>query len=422
MQSTRATPTPTAPEMDWSTPLLVANAPADEPGSPEFPLDDADPASNATTVLSSEPTRRAAAAAICERITESLARGRSLAAVSELFRIGAAEFSELPDGRLPDIVSAATFTASPLPEPEQVIRGVLHRGSKAVYGGPSKAFKSWSLQDMCIAVATGGDWLGFQTTAGNVLYINFELQPFAVHKRLLAICEDRRIAVPEKLHIWHLRGFGRPLSERLPELKRHMKGEGYNLVVPDPVYKTLAGRNENDAGAIAEVCAEIESVAIATGAAVAFGAHFAKGNAASKNAIDRMSGSGVFARDPDAIITATTHEELDAFTVEMTLRNFPQPENFVIRWQYPRMHRDGALDPARLKQPKMGRSPEHDVDEIVNHLEPGLTAKAWAIVCHDEAGITASTFWRLLRQAKRTGLVRKTCNGYELSTTPKVSN
>ena len=109
MQSTRATPPPTAPEMDWSTPLLVANAPADEPGSPEFPLDDADPASNATTVLSSEPTRRAAAAAICERITESLARGRSLAAVSELFRIGAAEFSELPDGRLPDIVSAATF-------------------------------------------------------------------------------------------------------------------------------------------------------------------------------------------------------------------------------------------------------------------------------------------------------------------------
>jgi len=39
---------------------------------------------------------------------------------------------------------------------------------------------------------------------------------------------------------------------------------------------------------------------VKTGAAVGFGAHYSKGNQAGKEAIDRVSGSGVFARDPIA--------------------------------------------------------------------------------------------------------------------------
>jgi len=314
---------------------------------------------------------------------------------------------------LPGIVSAAAFTALPLSEPAQVVHGVLHRGSKAAYGGPSKAFKSWTLLDLCIAVATGSEWLGFQTTAGKVLYVNFELQGFALHKRLLAICEDRGITVPENLYVWNLRGFGRPLSA----LKNHMAGDGYSLVVPDPIYKTLAGRNENDAGAIAEVCAEIESVAITTGAAVAFGAHFAKGNASQKNVIDRMAGSGVFARDPDAILTATTHEAQDAFTLNMTLRNFPQPPEVVIRWQYPRMRVDTALDPAKLKQPKLGRSSDYNVDDILTHLTPGMIATVWRTTCKEECGVGESTFWRLLQSARKSGRVKKIGKGYVLCST-----
>jgi len=121
--------------------------------------------------------------------------------------------------------------------------------------------------------------------------------------------------------------------------------------VPDPIYKTLQGRDENAAGDVGQVCNEIEAVAVQTGAAVAFGAHFAKGNAAAKQAIDRISGSGVFARDPDTIITATPHEEEDCFTVDMILRNFPPPGGFAIRWRYPRMVRDASLDPENLRKP-----------------------------------------------------------------------
>ena len=60
---------------------------------------------------------------------------------------------------------------------------------------------------------------------------------------------------------------------------------------------------------------------------------------------------GVFARDPDSILTFTKHEEEEAFTVEAILRNHPHAEPFAVRWQFPLMRRADELDPARLKQP-----------------------------------------------------------------------
>ena len=312
-------------------------------------------------------------------------------------------------GALPIIIDAATFTSIPLPEPPQVISGVLHRGSKAVYGGPSKAFKTWTLLDMCLAVATGTDWLGFNTAPGPVLYINFELQPFAVHKRLLVLAEIRGCEVPHNLHIWNLRGFSRPLSQLLPELLRQIQGEGYALIIPDPIYKTLSGKNENDAGDIGTVCGEIESVAVQTGAAVAFGAHFAKGNASGKEHIDRVSGSGVWARDPDSIITATTHEMEGCFSVEMTLRNFPPPKPFVIRWEYPQMRREDGLDPTALKQPKNngGRSTEFSPETVVGYLTEPMTALSWFKACQDECGISRPTFFRRVKEAHDSRLVER---------------
>ena len=308
---------------------------------------------------------------------------------------------------LPIIINAATFTATPMAEPPQVINGVLHRGSKAVYGGPSKAFKTWTLLDMCLAVATGTDWLGFNTAPGPVLYMNFELQPFAVHKRLLVLSEIRGCEVPHNLHIWNLRGFSRPLSQLLPELLRQIKGEGYALIIPDPIYKTLSGKNENDAGDIGTVCGEIESVAVQTGAAVAFGAHFAKGNASGKEHIDRVSGSGVWARDPDSIITATTHEMEGCFSVEMTLRNFAPPKPFVIRWEYPQMRRDDTMDPLQLRQPKCGRTVEFAAETIVNYLTEPMSPSDWLKVCQDEIGISKRTFYRRIDEAHHSGLIER---------------
>jgi hypothetical protein len=84
---------------------------------------------------------------------------------------------------------------------------------------------------------------------------------------------------------------------------------------------------------------------------VVFGAHYSKGNQAGKDAIDRIGGSGVFARDPDVILTMTSHEDKDAYVVDLTLRALPHVDPFVVRWQHPCFMRDAAADASRVKQP-----------------------------------------------------------------------
>jgi hypothetical protein len=80
-----------------------------------------------------------------------------------------------------------------------------------------------------------------------------------------------------------------------------------------------------------------------------FGAHFSKGNQAGKESIDRIGGSGVFARDPDVILTMTPHEEDDAHVIDLTLRALPPVKPFVVRWCESIFITDRNADPAALK-------------------------------------------------------------------------
>ena len=141
----------------------------------------------------------------------------------------------------------------------------------------------------------------------------------------------------------------------------------------------------------------VERVSVETGAAIAFGAHFSKGNQSGKNAIDRVSGSGVFARDPDTLVSFTAHEEADCFTVETTLRNLPPSEPFVVRWEYPLFVRDDLLDPLNLKT--VGRPSKYTVDDAFGQLgDLSLTCEEWA----QRIGCTTKTLRPLRDELART--------------------
>lgn len=305
-----------------------------------------------------------------------------------------------PPPRFPPIVKAKDLCHGLIVEPPELIEGVLHQGSKMIYGGPSKSFKSWALLDLCISVAAGVPWLGFNTIQRRTLYVNLELQDFAVKKRIRAVCNAKGIPVPDLFNVWNLRGDSCPLNQILPELLAQIEGEEHGLVVPDPIYKTLAGRDENSAGDIGQVCNEIEQVAVRTGAAVAFGAHFAKGDASKKESIDRIAGSGVFARDPDSILVATYHEEKDSLTISTILRNFPPVEDFVVKWNFPLLTPNPALDPADIR--KGGRTEEFTADRLLGCLKDGATSLEWQKAALETLGCARATFHR-----KRVGLEKR---------------
>lgn len=313
--------------------------------------------------------------------------------------------------KLPPLVDAAAVLAAPPALPAELIEGILHQSSKAVIGGPSKGNKTWCLTDMAAAVATGSPWWGFETRKARVLYLNMEVQHAFFVKRLAAICEAKRITVsPSQLTIWPLRGYCADLSHLADEIIRQVRGKAFGLIIIDPIYKVTGGRDENSAGDIAALLNEIERLAVQSGAAVAFGAHFSKGNQAAKESIDRIGGSGVFARDPDTILTLTRHEEENAFTVEPILRNHAPVEPFVIRWDFPLMQRAGELDPTKLQQAKAGREADYTEDDVLAVLakaKEALTSTAWQKLAEAELGISRRCFFKVRRALETRKRIRE---------------
>jgi len=271
---------------------------------------------------------------------------------------------------LPSFIDAADFLEQSLAHPPELVQGLLHQGSKLAVGGGSKSFKTWNLLSLGIAVASGEPWLSLATVTGRVLFLNFEIQAPFLQERIRAIQEAAKISVPRgQMDITNLRGQATSYTELIPRVIKQAKGREYSLIIVDPIYKLYgADAAENDAASMANVLNALERLAFETGAAVAFAAHFSKGDQSRKESIDRISGSGVFARDPDSLLMFTKHEADDAFTVEATLRNFAPLPSFVVRWEHPMMRRDDSLDPSRLKR-VVGRRKSHDPLELLKAVE-----------------------------------------------------
>ena len=304
---------------------------------------------------------------------------------------------------LPDIEDACDFCQRNLPLPPELIEGLLHQGSKMSLGGASKAYKSWALLNLALSVGYGMPWLGCLTARSKVLVINLEIQQAFCRKRLTTLADARGMKQERgRLDIWNLRGYATSHQEIFPKIVERVGDMGYGLIVLDPIYKLYGNTDENSARDVAALLNSIETVAVTTGAAVAFGTHFSKGNQAGKNSIDRVSGSGVFARDPDSILNLTAHEEADCFTLEATLRNFPPIEPFVVKWNYPLFVRDASLDPADLKT--AGRPSTFTAERLLEALgNKAMNATDWM----KAVGCGKDTFYRLRPELEKAGKVQQ---------------
>ena len=201
-----------------------------------------------------------------------------------------------------------------------LIDGVLRQGHKMLIAGPSKAGKSFLQIEMCIAIAEGREWLGWKCTQGRVLYVNLELDRASCLHRFRDVYQALGWK-PDNLRnidIWNLRGKSRPMDKLAPMLIRRAAKKNYIAIVIDPIYKVITG-DENSADQMANFCNQFDKVCTELGVAVIYCHHHSKGGQGSKKAMDRASGSGVFARDPDAM--------LDMIELELSEDVFKAEEN-----------------------------------------------------------------------------------------------
>ena len=256
------------------------------------------------------------------------------------------------DDGLPPIKSSAELLANPPELPEEVIEGVVRQGHKMMISGASKSGKSFLLIELAIALAEGTKWLGFQCRKSKVLYVNLEIDPRSLIYRFIDVYEALGVE-PKHNHdivIWNLRGESQPLNQLAPELIRKASYLGIDVIILDPIYKVMMG-DENSATDMARFTNVFDKICYKTGCTFVYSHHHSKGPQGFKSAMDRASGSGVFARDADAQVdmiqlnlveVPMQNEDEDstatAWRLESSLREFQSFKPVNIWFEYP-IHR-----------------------------------------------------------------------------------
>lgn len=260
---------------------------------------------------------------------------------------------------LPAMETLSTYKDAPPPLPEELISGILRSGHKMLISGSSKAGKSFLLMELCVALAEGRQWLGFACKKSRVLYVNLEIDPASAVNRFLNIYAVLGIPADhmEDIVIWNLRGHAVPLDKLVPKLVRRIRHMKLDAIVIDPIYKVITG-DENNASDMGAFCNQFDKICTETGCATIYCHHHSKGAQGMKKAMDRASGSGVFARDPDAQLDMIELELSDdlknhvrdgnatAWRLESSLREFPNitPVNFWFEHPLHKIDTSGELD------------------------------------------------------------------------------
>ena len=130
------------------------------------------------------------------------------------------------------------------------------------------------------------------------------------------------------IDIWNLRGKSVPMDKLAPKLIRRAAKKDYVAIIIDPIYKVITG-DENSADQMANFCNQFDKVCTELGCAVIYCHHHSKGAQGGKKSMDRASGSGVFARDPDALLDLIELEPTEA----LLKQELNLPEGTVRRWK-----------------------------------------------------------------------------------------
>lgn len=269
-----------------------------------------------------------------------------------------------------------------------LIHGMLRQGHKMLMAGPSKAGKSFALMELAIAIAEGKDWIGFNCTKGRVLYVNLELDRASAYHRFKDVYNALGWKPDhiDNIDVWNLRGKTVPMDKLAPKLIRRALKKDYIAVIIDPIYKVLTG-DENSAEQMAHFTNQFDKVCTELGSSVIYCHHHSKGSQGDKASHDRSSGSGVFARDPDAIV--------DLIELEVTEALLKQEENKAVCKVYEKAlqeHNPNYLDEHVSQDDLLS------VKEMTDHIKRALPSLTSAIEQDVDAAVKKTKIrsaWRI---------------------------
>ena len=306
---------------------------------------------------------------------------------------------------------------------EPIIHGLLRDGETMNIIAAPKTGKSWLVNDLAIAIATGAPWLGiYNTVPGKVLIVDNELHRETTADRIPKVAQARDVPFPEIAHricIANVRGKAPDIDQLAFDLRDLDRGE-FKIIILDAFYRFMTiGADENDNGAMRDVYNTIDQIADRSGCAFVLIHHASKGNQSAKSVTDVGAGAGAQARATDTHLVLRPHDEPGVVVLDAAVRSWPPIDPVCLRWSFPIWDVDDALDPDELRnagtkkktptKPEKPRAESWTLERFVRqHIaaEPTPLADLRDRVAH-EPGLSWRRAADLLSIAERQSLIER---------------
>ena len=319
---------------------------------------------------------------------------------------GASSFSEWEkqiiekENRISSVVDFTQLLEVPAQKPE-LVEGIVRQGQKMLVSAPSKKGKSLLQIQLALALAAGTEWLGFRCRKTKALYCSLEGDSAETINRVFNIASGMGITdranFPLVLNLDQART---DLGTLAKDIISKVNESQVEVVFIDPIY-TLLG-DEISSAEVKRLTKAISIIGQHTGAAVVFCHHSNKGIGTSNqgNHTDQISGSGVFGRFPDAIVTFN-HDVGGLGKMLFTLRSFETPPPIKIKFEYPlfSLNEDHSTESIGEVRPAVrGRKPKNTEDDYRAFIVENPAIQAPNLAKHFD--ISASLAYEKLRQYK----------------------
>ena len=232
-------------------------------------------------------------------------------------------------------VSASAWLTEP-DEPEQpIMEGMIDAGERVAIVGQSKARKSFYALQLAVALSTGTDFLGVPTVKQRVLLVNGEIAARSYKKRLRRMIEKLGINPDDLSDLLVVNASESADVGGFVEILTLSKEQAAKVAIVDPAYLLIG--DEIDQQQVKQSIRDMKLFK-ADGVTLITVFHATKGKIGDRQAIDRISGSGIFARDASTILTLCEHaSEPDHIVIQSVIRNYAPIEPITVRFE------DGAF-------------------------------------------------------------------------------
>jgi hypothetical protein len=283
--------------------------------------------------------------------------------------------------------------------PDVLIEGVQYLTRRMLMTGASKSRKTFLCIQMAFCSSKGLPLFGrFPCTKVGVTFANLELLEATVKLRVEAIAKALEYTgdINENFKLLSVSDYQDKIGNDFSEfLAVQATDDQSSLICIDPMWRLLGDRDENSNTEIGQVLKPFARFSREAKASVNGVHHFAKGTAALKEAIDRASGAGAWARDAATLLILTRHREVDAYILDIISNDFPPIDPFVVRFVYPIFVLAPDLDPHDIKPAPSAKGKE--VSQADLHKK---TIIAVLYATDEEGGLTQAAIRKVTKLPK----------------------